>query len=126
VLLLDTCAFVWLAAEPRRLGARARRAIDDADRLLVSDVSVLEVCLKWQAKKLELPDPPRVWLPRQERAWQTQRVALEPDDCFRTTELPSLHRDPFDRLLIAQALRLGLTIVTPDKAIARYPVATLW
>ena len=59
-LLLDTCAFLWLAAEPRRLGRKARHAIDRADRLLVSDVSVLEVCLKWQAKKIELPQPPRI------------------------------------------------------------------
>ena len=126
LLLLDTCTFVWLAAEPRRLGTRARRAIDRAHRLLVSDVSLLEVCLKWQAKKIELPEPPRVWFTNQRRIWQTEGVALEPEDCFRTTELPALHRDPFDRLLVAQALRLGATLVTPDVTIGRYPVAILW
>ena len=55
-LLLDTCTFLWLAAEPERLGPRAREVLDaDGARLFLSDASIWEVCLKWQARKLELP-----------------------------------------------------------------------
>jgi PIN domain nuclease of toxin-antitoxin system len=60
------------------------------------------------------------------RAWQLQRVPIESDHLFRTCELPDLHRDPFDRLLVAQSLALGTKIVTPDPAIRQYPVATIW
>jgi PIN domain nuclease of toxin-antitoxin system len=126
-LLLDTCTFIWLTAEPQRLGPKARAALDDAHATIVlSDVSVWEICLKWSGQKLELPAPPRSWVEAQVGAWALDRLALARDDFYRTTELPALHRDPFDRLLVAQAIAGSLTVVTPDAAIAQYPVATLW
>lgn len=126
-LLLDTCTLLWLVAEPARLSPRARKALDDErNPLVVSDVSALEVTLKWAAKKLELPAPPRTWLDGQLAAWGVRTVALRREHVYRASELAPLHRDPFDRLLVAQALDGGLTIVTPDPAIAAYPVATLW
>ena len=125
-MLLDTCTFLWIAAEPRRIRARARREIDRAETLLLSDVSVLEVCLKWQSGKIELPEPPRVWMAAQALAWMTERLPIELEDQFRMTELPSVHRDPFDRLLVAQAMRCGVPIVTPDPEIKKYPVAVVW
>jgi PIN domain nuclease of toxin-antitoxin system len=126
-LLLDTCAIVWLSAEPARLSKKARLAIDADDaKLFASDASTWEVCLKWQATKLVLPAPPRQWLAEQARIWQTVRLALDLEHFYRTTELPPLHKDPFDRLLVAQAIDEGLTIVTPDPAIRAYPVSVLW
>ncbi|HEY6463885.1 MAG TPA: type II toxin-antitoxin system VapC family toxin [Polyangiaceae bacterium] len=126
-LLLDTCAIVWLAAEPGRLSKKARTAIDAGDaRLFASDASTWEICLKWQSKKLTLPAPPRRWIVEQARAWQTTRLPLEPEHLYRSSELPPFHRDPFDRLLVAQAIEGDLTIVTPDPAIHAYPVAVLW
>jgi PIN domain nuclease of toxin-antitoxin system len=59
-------------------------------------------------------------------AWGVDRLPLEPEHSYRTTELPAVHRDPFDRLLVAQALAHGLSIVTPDAAIRGYPVAVVW
>jgi PIN domain nuclease of toxin-antitoxin system len=59
-------------------------------------------------------------------AWQLKRETIESDHLFRTVELPELHKDPFDRLLVAQALASGAKIVTPDPAIRQYPVATIW
>lgn len=126
MLLLDTCTLVWLASDPERLGAAARAVLDSDSNLLVSDASTWELCLKWQAKKIRLPSPPRTWVVEQLRAWQLQRVCIEPEHLFRTVELPEHHRDPFDRLLVAQALTLSATIVTPDPAIHRYPVAVVW
>jgi PIN domain nuclease of toxin-antitoxin system len=95
-------------------------------RILLSDASVWELCLKWQAGKVELPAPPRRWIGEQVQAWGIERLPIEPEHCYRTTELPQLHRDPFDRLLVAQAIAHGALIVTPDPAITAYPVACLW
>lgn len=126
-MLLDTCAFFWLVAEPRRLSPAARRAIDDpAKSLHLSDASVWELCLKWFARRIRLPSPPRVCIPEQVQRWSLKELRIERGLFYRATELPDLHRDPFDRLLVAQAIETGLTIVTPDEAVRAYPVATLW
>jgi PIN domain nuclease of toxin-antitoxin system len=126
-LLLDTCTLLWLAADPSRLSPDATEALDDeANELWVSDVSTLEIALKWSAGKLTLPTPPRTWFESQVATWELSTIGLRRPDIYRTTELPAHHRDPFDRLLIAQALDRGFTIVTPDEAVVVYPVATLW
>ena len=126
-LLLDTCAIIWLSAEPERFSGTARSAIDAQDaKLFASDASTWEVCLKWLAKKIVLPTPPRQWLAEQAAIWQMDRLPFELDHFFRTCELPVLHKDPFDRMLVAQAIARGLTIVTPDPAIHAYPCAVLW
>jgi PIN domain nuclease of toxin-antitoxin system len=124
--MLDTCAFVWLVSEPARLSAKAKLAIDDADDLFLSDVSVWELCLKWHAKKLTLPLPPRAWVSEQVKLWSLQSVGIEREHLYRSSELPELHKDPFDRLLVAQTLALGAQLVTPDSAVRQYPVACLW
>ena len=125
--LLDTCTLIWLAAEPERLSAAARHAIDAADSaLLFSDVSVLEITLKWTAGKITLPDPPRQWVERQVAQWELDCLSLTRDDIYRASELPMHHRDPFDRLLVAVALGAGAAILTPDDAIHDYPVSYRW
>lgn len=126
MILLDTCTFIWLTSEPTRLSESAKRIIDEADELFISDVSVWEICLKWQAKKLRLPVPPRFWVTEQVARWSIERLRLEWDDSFRSSELAELHRDPFDRLLVAQAIEHRAQLVTPDRAIHSYPVAALW
>jgi PIN domain nuclease of toxin-antitoxin system len=126
VILLDACTLIWLASDPRKLGAAAGTALDAADEIHISDVTVWEICLKWHAKKLDLPTPPRTWIMEQARAWSLSRLQIEPEHLYRAVELPELHRDPFDRLLVAQALACGATLVTPDPAIRQYPVAVLW
>lgn len=126
-LLLDTCAFIWLTNEPNRLGPAAREALDsEGASILLSDVSVWEICMKWQAKKLGLPAPPRVWVEQQANLWKLTRLSISPSACYRATELPDIHKDPFDRLLVSQAIDDGLTVVTPDEWIHQYPVAVLW
>jgi PIN domain nuclease of toxin-antitoxin system len=126
-LLLDTCTFIWLAGDPSQLGEGARRAMDaSAAEIWLSDVTVWEVSLKWQAGKLSLPGPPRSWIEEQRATWDLTRAPLELEHLYRSTELPSHHRDPFDRLLVAQSIVEGLTLVTPDPAIRAYPVSVLW
>lgn len=126
-LLLDTCTFIWLVAAPDQLSERAARTVDDAStELWLSDASVWEICLKWEAGKLQLPAPPRNWIEEQSLRWGVAWLAVERTHHYRATELPRHHRDPFDRLLVAQAIERGLTIATPDAHVQKYPVATLW
>jgi PIN domain nuclease of toxin-antitoxin system len=125
--LLDTCTFVWLCAQPERLSEAAGKAIGAPDStLLLSDVSALEITLKWSAGKIGLPDPPRHWIEEQAAVWALESVALSREDVYRASELPEHHRDPFDRLLVATALNQGATILTPDPAIRQYPASCRW
>lgn len=125
--MLDTCTFVWLCASPGRLSATATEFIDAPDtRLLLSEVSVLEITLKWSAGKLGLPEPPRRWVESQVAAWSLDCRALVREDMHRASELPQHHRDPFDRLLVAAALRANAIVLTPDEAVHRYPVSCRW
>jgi PIN domain nuclease of toxin-antitoxin system len=125
--LLDTCTFIWLCADPKRLSDVARSAIDSTDSsLLLSDASALEISLKWSAGKIDLPDPPRHWIESQITAWSLDCRAVEREDIYRSAELPHHHRDPFDRLLVAAAINLNATILTPDDAIRAYPVSCRW
>lgn len=126
-LLLDTCAFLWLVADPDRLGQMAAAAIQNPDtQLFLSDTSVWELSLKWQARKISLPSPPRRWVEEQTQVWKVRPLAIHRGHLYRVTELPEHHRDPFDRLLVAQAIEEGLSIATPDPYIQRYPVAVVW
>ena len=125
--LLDTCTFVWLCAEPQRLSPTSRDAIDTpTSTLLFSDVSALELTLKWQAGKIQLPDPPRQWIERQLSAWTLTTIPISREDIYRAGELADHHRDPFDRLLVAMAINHSATMLTPDRAIHRYPVSFRW
>jgi len=127
ICILDTCTFVWLCADPARLSETVRGTIDSADtELVLGDVSVLEISLKWQAGKIALPEPPRVWVERQTGIWSIRSLPLSREHMYRAGELPEHHRDPFDRLLVAAALAEGATILTPDPAIHRYPVSWRW
>jgi PIN domain nuclease of toxin-antitoxin system len=127
ISILDTCTFIWLCAEPARLSQKVRREIDDpATDLVLSDVSVFEIVLRWQSGKIALPEPPRVWVERQTGIWSIRSLPILREHMYRIGELPEHHRDPFDRLLVAATLTEGATILTPDPAIHRYPVSWHW
>ena len=84
--LLDTCTLIWLATEPEKLSITSAEAIDDPDTVLLwSDVSSLEIALKWSAGKLVLPDPPRHWLEGQIDAWGLECLSLRRTDIFRAS-----------------------------------------
>lgn len=125
--LLDTCTLIWLATEPEKLSPASVQAMDDTDSVLLwSDVSSLEIVVKWSAGKLALPDPPRHWLESQIDAWSLECLSLRRTDIYRASELPTYHRDPFDRLLVAAAVNADATILTPDGAVHQYPVSCRW
>jgi PIN domain nuclease of toxin-antitoxin system len=126
-LLLDTCAFLWLASEPDRLSVAAAQAIDDeSNELFLGDATLWEISLKHFVGKLPLPEPPRIWIPKQAAFFGLQPLPMDADAIFRSGELPDVHRDPFDRLLAAQAIGGSFRFVTADGAFKLLGVDCLW
>ena len=126
-LLVDTCTFLWLAAADPRLTPAALSACRDPDNTVhLSALSAWEIAIKHRIGRLPLPESPRRYVTSR-RGW----LGLEPlpfDERAAAHDalLPQLHHDPFDRGLVSQAILHGMTIVTPDEAIARYPAPILW
>jgi PIN domain nuclease of toxin-antitoxin system len=126
-LLLDTCTFLWALTGVPALPARVQSLVRDADNdVFLSAASAWEIALKHAAGKLTLPDHPDRYIPtmRAERGIAT--LAIDEESALHASRLPWLHRDPFDRLLVSQAIVHGMIILTPDPVIARYPARTLW
>ena len=124
--LLDTHGLVWWLANDRRLTPRVRALIGDpASRILVSAVSAWEIGIKAALGRLDLPFEPRD-LRDAVGAERMEPIAIEFEHAIAAAELPPIHNDPFDRLLIAQARALRVPILTADLKIARYDVATIW
>ena len=124
-LLLDTHVFLWLLAEPERLGQTLGAVKDPANDLLLSAASSWEIVVKVRLGRLDLPDSPARYIPDRMRVIGAEPLAVEHAHALAMAELPMLHRDPFDRILVAQARHLGFTIVTADANIARYDVRTV-
>jgi PIN domain nuclease of toxin-antitoxin system len=126
-LLLDTCTFLWTIEGGGALSTVARQAlIDPANEVYLSAVSDWEIVVKHALGKLSLPEPPERYVPAQRQLRGIERCPLDEEASLHLHRLPPIHRDPFDRMLICQALTGGLTLVTPDEFISRYPVRTLW
>ena len=125
-LLLDTHAFLWFVAANPKLPATFRVAIQNpANELFLSVASVWEVVIKYQIGKLPLPSTPGEYMSRQRAIHGIASLPVDEGAMSHLARMPSLHNDPFDRLLVAQALQHGLTVVKVDPAIMAYPVAVL-
>ena len=126
-LLLDTCTFLWLTEDAPSLSVVAREAFADPDHeVFLSAVSAWEIAVKHQLGRLPLPDPPDIFVPWQREHHGINALPLTEPAPMQLTRLPQHHRDPFDRLLICQAIAESLVLLTPDPEIRRYPVRTLW
>jgi PIN domain nuclease of toxin-antitoxin system len=126
-LLLDTCTFLWLAANPERISEPARIAIDTPENCLwISDISIWEICMKYSAGKLPLPSPARIWIPDQVAFFHVHRLHLQEQAIYLSGELPAFHRDPFDRLIAAQAQKAEMCVITPDQPFADLGTKTIW
>jgi PIN domain nuclease of toxin-antitoxin system len=126
-LLLDTHAFIWADSAPEKLSARAAAACRDHDnQLFLSVASVWELQIKLMLGKVTLHHSLRKII--EDWCRRTGLVVVEArlEHVLRLDSIPPVHKDPFDRLLVAQAFAEDYTIVTHDKEIARYPVAVLW
>ncbi|MEL7352151.1 MAG: type II toxin-antitoxin system VapC family toxin [Cyanobacteria bacterium P01_A01_bin.116] len=122
-ILLDTHIFLWFISGDTRLSTNVRNAIcDPQNEVYLSTVSVWEVIVKYQLGKLPLPENPETYLPKQRDLHKITSLPLDENSVAKLAKLPPIHRDPFDRMLICQALQNDLTIATVDQAICAYPV----
>jgi PIN domain nuclease of toxin-antitoxin system len=124
-LLLDTCALIWLLTGERKLPDRVRSAISEQD-VLLSAASVWEISIKYQKRSLRLTQSPERLVPAARERYGFQALAIDEESALHVAKLPLLHTDPFDRMLVSQAIVHGLTIVTPDPLITQYPARTIW
>jgi PIN domain nuclease of toxin-antitoxin system len=126
-LLLDTHAFIWWDGDQTKLSAKVLAACESpANTLHLSLASVWEMQIKAQLGKLTLRLSLADILREEQQRNGLQIEAITLDDILALSKLPSLHRDPFDRMLIVQAQRRDLQIVSHDAELTRYGVATLW
>jgi PIN domain nuclease of toxin-antitoxin system len=124
-LLLDTHIFLWYVGGDPRVGGELRKAIEDADAVFLSVVSVWEATIKYRLGKLPLPEPPHPWLTVQRESHGIESLAIDEASVAHLSTLAPHHRDPFDRILVCQALEHELQIVTADTVLSRYPAKVL-
>ncbi len=123
-LLLDTHIFLWFISGSAQLSASFRESIQNPDNeVYLSVVSLWECIIKYQLGKLPLPESPEIYLPKQRERHRIDSLTVDELSVAQLIKLPSLHRDPFDRLLICQALQHNLIIVTADAAVMAYQMA---
>lgn len=126
-ILLDTHALLWAAEGDPRLSAAAAVIIGDrSEELLFSAVSALEIVIKHAGGRLELPDDARAWIHTRVQAFGLIELPITIDHAIEAGMLPKHHRDPWDRLLVAQARIEGVPILTADTMLLRYDVETIW
>jgi PIN domain nuclease of toxin-antitoxin system len=125
-ILLDTQCWLWMSLAPERFSARGRALVEARSNMLyLSAASAWEIAIKHALGKLRLPDPPAVYVPARAAALGVQTLAIEQHHALHAAALPAHHRDPFDRLLIAQAQLDHLPILTADPLIGAYDVTTI-
>jgi PIN domain nuclease of toxin-antitoxin system len=126
-ILLDTHALLWAADGDPRLSAAADAIIADGEQeLLFSAVSAMEIAMKHAAGRLELPDDVAAWIRTRVAAFALVELPVTVDHAIEAGRLPMHHRDPWDRLLIAQARVEGVPLLSADTRLHRYEVATIW
>jgi len=125
-LLLDTCTFIWIISEPTRLSATAFAHFHDPENIcFLSSVSTWEIAVATGLGRLKFDAPIETFVPQERRRHRIRPLRLLESATLLASRLPTHHRDPFDRMLICQALAHGLTLVTPDAKIAQYSVPVL-
>lgn len=125
--LLDTCTFLWLVAGSDSLPEAVRDIIRNPENaVFLSVVSAWEIAVKHGSGRLPLPQKPDLFVRKQREDHLLESLPLLEAHVLTLIKLPGIHHDPFDRMLICQAVAEGLTILTPDEAITQYPIRTVW
>ena len=126
-LLLDTCTFLWIIQGSDELSVQAKQLfVEPENEIYLSVISLWETLIKCNLGCLSLPKPTSQFLTEQRQLHRIESLALEENDIIHLPQLPEYHKDPFDRMLICQAIANSLIILTPDKEIRQYPVVTIW
>jgi PIN domain nuclease of toxin-antitoxin system len=126
-VLLDTHTLLWFITADPRLSAPARQVLaTGGNQVLLSLASVWEIAIKVAIGRLPLPQPLDKFVPEQLRINRIELLSIALEHTFDVARLPLHHRDPFDRLLIAQAIREAIPVVSADAAFDAYPVQRYW
>ena len=126
-LLLDTCTFLWLYTDSGRVSKAASAAfLNPENERFLSAASAWEIATKYYAGRLPLPRKPEYYIAQAREKSGVESLPIDEESALQSARLPRLHGDPFDRLLVAQAMIHGLVIVTADEKIESYGVRTLW
>ncbi|MSV27284.1 MAG: type II toxin-antitoxin system VapC family toxin [Bryobacterales bacterium] len=125
--LVDTCTFLWIASESPQLSKTAAAVfLDRNNEHYLSSASAWEIAIKHAAGRLPLPGRPDSYVPMIREASGIASLEIDEESALHAGRLPGLHSDPFDRMLVAQAVVHGMTILTPDPEIQQYAVRVLW
>jgi PIN domain nuclease of toxin-antitoxin system len=126
-ILIDTSCWLWSLSDPEHLNKKARELLSDPGQaLFLSSASSWEIAIKAALGKIRLPESPEKYIPSRMAALNILGLPIEHAHALHVFSLPPHHRDPFDRLLIAQAQVEGMTILTADRSFAPYKVKTIW
>lgn len=126
MILLDTCALLWLASDPKKLSDRARSLVaEERDTLFVSAISAFEIGVKHRKGALELPLPAPEWFEATLDHHGVREIPVSGSIAAASTLLPPLYGDPCDRMIVATARELSATLLTPDHLIRAYPGITV-
>jgi PIN domain nuclease of toxin-antitoxin system len=126
-ILLDTCTFLWLILDTEELTEKVKDLFADSDNeVFLSVVSTWEIAVKYAIGRLDLPEEPRFYIPEQRERHRVRSLPLDEPASLQVSTLPKIHSDPFDRMLISQAMIHGLTILSPDDMMKKYPVRIAW
>ncbi len=126
-ILLDTHVFIWAIGGENRLSKNARTLLEDPDEIIfLSAASSWEIAIKWSKGALDLPGNPGTFIPEAIAAARISKLSITIRDSCYVADLPFHHKDPFDRLLIAQAQANDLRIFTNDRSFKKYDVDVFW
>jgi PIN domain nuclease of toxin-antitoxin system len=126
-LLLDTCTFLWIASGSTQLSRRAAQLFrDPANEVFLSAVSAWEIAVKHSLGRLPLPGPPADYIITLRERHGIAALPISEEEALYLPRIPNLHRDPFDRMLVCQAVVNGMALLTPDPLISQYPIRAIW
>lgn len=128
MILLDTCSLIWLAAQQNMLSKQAIAAISkNAGNIYISAISAFEIAIKTRKKLIQLPATTDIWYQTTLTHHGIIEIPINSKIAIRSANLPIIHKDPADRIIIATALEKHLKIITPDIHISSYPqVNIIW
>ena len=126
-LLLDSCIFLWMIDDYKKIPFSIRKQISSPfNEIYLSSISVAEITIKAKIGKLKIPKPFAEFIIKCRNQHGVLNLPFKEEDIIILEKLPSIHGDPFDRMLIAQAIANEMAIISADKKIKDYPVSIVW
>jgi PIN domain nuclease of toxin-antitoxin system len=125
--LLDTVTWLWSVGPSEKIGKAGLEILSDGEaKMYLSAASAWEIAIKAQLGKFDLPEPPGSYIPNRLAQQRIRSLPITQDHAVKVYDLPRAHADPFDRLIIAQAIVEDMTVLTSDRVFGKYPVEVLW